>query len=54
MSYTYKKLKNIDGTTSTTGVLRKEDNAQIPFDPANRDYQDYLEWAKTNTTDPAD
>jgi len=26
----------------------------IPFDPANIDYQEYLEWAKTNTADPAD
>ena len=26
----------------------------IPFDPNNSDYQVYLEWAKTNTPDPAD
>ena len=26
----------------------------IPIDPANTDYQEYLEWAKTNTADPAD
>ena len=26
----------------------------IPFDPENTDYQEYLEWAKTNTADPAD
>lgn len=26
----------------------------IPFDPENIDYQEYLEWAKTNTADPAD
>ena len=25
----------------------------IPFDPENTDYQKYLEWAKTNTADPA-
>jgi hypothetical protein len=25
-------------------VLRKEDNAIIPFDPANTDYQAYLKW----------
>ena len=24
----------------------------IPFDEANTDYQEYLEWAKTNTADP--
>ena len=26
----------------------------IPFDPENTDYQEYLEGAKTNTADPAD
>lgn len=25
-------------------VIRLEDNAFIPFDPANKDYQQYLEW----------
>lgn len=27
-----------------SGVLRIEDNAFIPFDPANRDFQEYQEW----------
>ena len=35
-------------------VLRKTDNAYIPFDEANTDYQEYLEWAKTNTAEAAD
>ena len=26
----------------------------VPFDPDNIDYQKYLEWAKTNTAEPAD
>ena len=26
----------------------------IPFVEANKDYQEYLEWAKTNTAEPAD
>ena len=26
----------------------------IPMDEGNRHYQEYLEWAKTNTTEPAD
>jgi len=26
----------------------------IPFDEANTDYQQYLEWAKTNTPEAAD
>ena len=30
----------------TTGdtILRLTDNAFIPFDPANRDYAEYLRW----------
>ena len=35
-------------------IIRKEDGAMIPKDPANTDYQIYLEWAKTNTAEPAD
>jgi len=26
----------------------------IPFSEGNTDYAEYLEWAKTNTPDPAD
>ena len=48
----YKFFKNIPGTANA-GVIYKEEK-WIPFDPGNTDYQEYLEWAKTNTTDPSD
>lgn len=41
-------------TTNEHIILRVADNAHIPDDPANRDYQEYLAWlAMGNTPDPA-
>ena len=55
MSFTYKQIKDsLTNEVSTDSILRKEDNACIPFDEANSDYQEYLEWAKTNTTENID
>ena len=40
-------------TSSNTTVQRLSDNAFIPFDGGNRDYQEYLEWLeKGNTPEP--
>ena len=56
MSYTYKQLKNdLTGELDSKIILRKEDNAFIPFDEANTDYQVYLLWvAEGNTPEDAD
>jgi len=36
-------------------ILRIEDNAYIPIDEDNKDYQEYLEWvAKGNTPEEAE
>ena len=38
----YKLHKNIMGVEDL--VIRTTDNACIPLDPANTDYQEYLKW----------
>jgi len=49
----YKLFKNLMGNENQ--VLRLSDNAFIPFDEANTDYQAYLKWvAEGNTPQPAE
>jgi hypothetical protein len=50
----YKKIITFMGNESQS-VVRLSDNASIPFDPANTDYQAYLKWLEEgNTPLPAD
>ena len=50
-SYNMYKLQRpmFEGTPSR-GVIRLEDGAAIPFDPANTDYQAYLKWVEEGNT----
>jgi len=49
---TYKLIK--DPIDKTVRSVLKDSSYFVPFDEANTDYQEYLEWAKTNTPEEAD
>jgi hypothetical protein len=50
----YKLIQN-ESNTSVIFVQRLSDNAFIPMDEANTDYQAYLKWLdEGNTPQPAD
>ena len=55
----YKFIKDRD-TNENISVYKRSGSAGsykdtiIPFEEANTDYQEYLEWAKTNTAEEAD
>ena len=40
----YKQFLNFEGLPSTTGIIRIADNACIPNNPANTDWQAYQVW----------
>jgi hypothetical protein len=51
----YKQIKTLNETIDTNTIKRLSDNAFIPFDPANTDYQAYLKWLdEGNEPEPAD
>ena len=55
MTKTYKKYNDENGNLSS--ILMKEDGQvtwSIPLQVGNRHYDEYLEWAETNTTEEAD
>ena len=51
----YQQLKLMFEGQPAQCIKRLADNAFIPFDPANTDYQEYLKWlAEGNTPEPAE
>ena len=54
--YKLQKTYRIDGTIGEpVAVIRLSDNATIPFDPDNTDYQQYLKWVEAgNQPEPAE
>lgn len=51
----YKTVKDLMTGQTANCVKRLDDNMFIPFDPANTDYQAYLQWLEEgNTPEPAD
>jgi hypothetical protein len=50
----YKQIRDREGAIANA-MMRLLDGAFIPFDPANTDYQKYLEWlAEGNQPLPAE
>jgi hypothetical protein len=51
----YKQIKDLNSGLDAQFVLRITDNAFIPFDPQNTDYQAYLQWlSEGNVPTPAE
>lgn len=50
----YKLIKNLDGVVDCVKKESGNELTIIPFVAENTLYQEYLEWAKTNTAEEAD
>ena len=51
----YKKVNDLITNEEAAVILRLSDNAYIPKDEANTDYQEYLKWlSEGNTPEAAD
>ena len=48
------KLNSLDSSGKQSSVIKVDTMTYIPYDEENTDYQEYLEWAKTNTVEAAD
>lgn len=54
MEYTYKLVKYRDGELANV-IHRLPDNAGIPKDESNKDYQEFVRWCEQgNTPEPAE
>jgi hypothetical protein len=49
----YQLIKITTQWSSSESIKRLSDNAFIPFDPANTDYQAYLKWLEEGNTPEA-
>lgn len=41
-------------TNKQESVIKLDNKTQIPFDPANTDYQEYLKWTKASPMNVAE
>lgn len=46
----YQKINDPITGAEATCIKRLSDNAFIPYDPANTDYQEYLKWLSLGNT----
>ena len=50
----FKKYRDAVTNQENEAIIRLSDNAVIPFDPDNKDYQEYLEWTKASPMNVAE